>query len=66
MLAISAGSRGVGTDGEREESKKKNLLRKNAVDGWMGGDGAQFRERQRVYCAPTDLELLRLTGGDAH
>lgn len=32
----------------------------------MGGHGAQSRERQRVYRAPTDLELLRLTAGDAH
>lgn len=32
----------------------------------MGGHGAQSRERLRVCCAPTDLELLRLTGGDAH
>lgn len=32
----------------------------------MGGHGAQPREQQRVDCAPTDLELLRLAGGNAH
>lgn len=33
------------------------------MDGWKR---RTIPERRRVYSAPTDLELLRLAGGDAH
>lgn len=51
--------------GRKGGEQRRDFLRNSAVDG-KPGHGAQSRERQRVDCAPTDLELLRLTGGDAH